>query len=501
MRSRYALPSKLPYLCGVWVCLLLCALNHAVLALKFSVTYPAEAFAGPFTGKVVVYLSKRSPQPRNGPNWFGPEPMYSLNFKNIKPGEAMVIDEKAVGFPGKLSALEAGEYMVQAVVDRNLGGRAIGRSPGNLYSETTRVMLAPAQDTTVAIVCNKIVEERPFRETESVKEIRVESKLLSKFYGRKTTINAGVALPEEWSKELDRKFPVIYEVPGFGGRHTGLSGGRASSRTRKDGEPFIYVVLDPDCPGGHSVFADSANNGPWGAALTTELLPELEKRFRGMGKTEARFVTGHSSGGWSSLWLQVTYPDVFGGCWSTAPDPVDFRDFQQIDIYRPGTNMFKDSAGEARPLAREGDEPVILYRAFSDMERPIRGEQLGSFDYVFSPRGPDGEPKPLWNRDTGAIDPEVADAWKKYDIGLTLRTHWKELEPKLKGKIHVYMGDKDTFYLDGAAKLLQKDMKALNAEAVIEIVPGDHGSMMTPALRARIEKEMASQFRKGAEKK
>lgn len=496
MRRGSVTPVQSRALFGFCWFLLLLFWQLPAQALKFSVTYPAEAFAGPFTGKVVVYLSKRSQQPRFAPNWFNPEPMYSLDFRGVKPGEAMVIDERAVGFPGKLSALPAGEYIVQAVMDRNLGGRAIGRSPGNLYSETMRGQLDPAEDKTVKLLCDKVVEERPFRESESVKEIRVESKLLSKFYGRKTTIHAAVALPEEWSKEPGRKFPVIYEVPGFGGRHTGLSGGRAASRTRKDGEPFLYVVLDPDCPGGHSVFADSANNGPWGQALTTELIPELEKRFRGLGKTEARFVTGHSSGGWSSLWLQVTYPDVFGGCWSTAPDPVDFRDFQQIDIYRPGENMFKDSAGQARPLARRGNEPAILYRAFSDMERPIRGEQLGSFEYVFSPRGTDGEPRQLWNRDTGVIDPAVAEAWKKYDIGLTLRTRWKELAPKLNGKIHVYMGDMDTFYLEGAAKLLQKDMKALNAEAVIEIVPGDHGSMMTSELRARIEKEMAAQFRK-----
>ena len=151
--------------------------------------------------------------------------------------------------------------------------------------------------------------------------------------------------------------------------------------------------------------------------------------------------------------------------------------------------MFTNSDSQKRPIARDGDTPVLFYRGFSDMERPIRGEQLGSFEYVFSPRGADGEPRKLWNRDTGAIDLEVAESWKKYDIGLNLRTHWKELEPKLKGKIHVYMGDRDTFYLEGAVKLLQKDMKALKADAVIEIVPGDHGSMMTSELRSRIEKE------------
>jgi hypothetical protein len=466
--------------------------------LQFAVSYPAEAFGGPFNGLALVCLSKSSAQPRFGPNWFHPEPMYSQTFHVIRPGQEMVLDERAVGFPGRLSELPPGEYMVQAVLDRNLGGRMIGASPGNLYSEAVRVTLDPKENKTVRLVCSQVVPEVKFQETERVKEVRLQSKLLSDFYGRPTYLNAAVVLPEAWAKEPDRKFPIVYEVPGFGGRHTRLSGMSAPPEGRdgtdRAGQPFLMVVLDPDCPLGHCVFADSANNGPWGKALTTELIPEVERRFRAIGEPAARFVTGHSSGGWSSLWLQVAYPDVFGGCWSTSPDPVDFRDFQQIDLYAPNTNMFTDSDGKPRPLARRGTEPVLFYKSFSDMERPLRGEQLGSFEAVFSPRGADGSPRKLWNRDTGAVDPVTAQAWRKYDIGLTLRTHWPELEPKLRGKIHVYMGETDTFYLDGAVRLLQKDMKALNADAVIEMVPGDHGSMMTPALRKRIDSEMAAQF-------
>jgi len=462
--------------------------------LRFVVSYPAATFAGPFNGLVVVSLSRSSTQPRFGPNWFHPEPTYSQTFRKIRPGDEMVLDEHAVGFPGRLSELPPGEYTVQAVLDRNLGGRMIGASPGNLYSEAIHVTLDPKEDKAVRLVCDQVVTEPKFQDTDRAKEIRVRSTLLSNFYGRPTYLNAAVVLPEEWAREPDRKFPIVYSVPGFGGRHLGLSGASGAFGTNRAGQPFLFAVLDPDCPLGHSVFADSENNGPWGKALTTELIPELEKRFRAIGEPEARFVTGHSSGGWSSLWLQVAYPDFFGGCWSTSPDPVDFRDFQQIDLYAPNTNMFTDSDGKPRPLARRGTEPVLFYKAFSDMERPIRGEQLGSFEAVFSPRDKDGAPRKLWDRDTGAIDPVTAQAWQKYDIDLTLRTHWRELEPKLRGKIHVYMGETDTFYLDGAVRLLKKDMQALNADAVIEMVPGDHGSMMTPALRQRIDAEMAAQF-------
>src|SRR5262249_15129 len=154
--------------------------------------------------------------------------------------------------------------------------------------------------------------------------------------------------------------------------------------------------------------------------------------------------TGHSSGGWSSLWLQVAYPDFFGGVWSTAPDPVDFRDFQRINIYEQAVNFFRDADGKERPLARQGDRVVLRFKAFSEMEEVMgHGGQLASFEAVFSPRGTDGRPRKLWDRRTGAVDPDVAKAWEKYDIRLVLERNWETLGPKLKGKLHVYTGDLD----------------------------------------------------------
>src|SRR5262249_31409595 len=191
-----------------------------------------------------------------------------------------------------------------------------------------------------------------------------------------------------------------------------------------------YVVLDPNCRTGHHVLPDSANNGPCGKALVEELIPHIERTFRGIGRPEARFITGHSSGGWSSLWLQVAYPDFFGGVWSLSPDPVDFRDFQRINIYKGGENCFKDASGALRPLGRRDDKPILYFQPFSEMEFVLgRSGQLGSFEAVFSPRGPDGHPRQLWDRKTGVIDPEVAKSWEAYDINLVLKRNWKVLEP------------------------------------------------------------------------
>jgi S-formylglutathione hydrolase FrmB len=314
------------------------------------------------------------------------------------------------------------------------------------------------------------------------------------------TMRAGVVLPPSFAKEPERKYPVVYEVMGFSGNHFGAFGAAARKAWDVAGTEVVWVVLDANCRLGHHVFADSANNGPVGAALVEEFIPQLEKQYRGSG---VRFTTGHSSGGWSSLWLQVTYPDVFAGCWSTAPDPVDFRDFQKVDIYAKDSNIFTDAEGQRRPLARMGGKPVLYYQPFSDMEEFMgRGGQLGSFEAVFSPRGADGKPRRLWDRKTGAIDPAVAKAWEVYDIRLVLERNWKTLGPKLAGKIHVYMGEEDTFYLDGATRLLKVSLASLKSDAVVELFPGrDHGNLLTPALRKRIGEEMAAAVRAAAPSK
>jgi S-formylglutathione hydrolase FrmB len=244
-----------------------------------------------------------------------------------------------------------------------------------------------------------------------------------------------------------------------------------------DGRPVecIFVAPDPTCYYGHCVFADSANNGPWGAALMDELIPAVERQFRGAGAAH-RYVTGVSSGGWSSLWLQVTYPEEFAGVWSHCPDPVDFRDFQRIDLYAPHANMYHDENGERRPLCRRGDEVMIWYDDFVRMESAMGpGGQIGSFEAVFG-RRKNRAPEPLFDRATGNVDSAAARSWEPYDIRLVLERNWKTLGPKLKGKLHIYAGAEDNFYLEGAVERLKKSLKQLGSDAEVEIVPGmGHG--------------------------
>jgi S-formylglutathione hydrolase FrmB len=465
--------------------------------LEFRLTFDPSISREPFTGRVYVVLNRSDPGTnlRGAPSWFKPDPMFAMDVKGWEPGKPLTVGASALGYPTPLAKVEKGTYYVQAVMDFGRG-MSFSAAPGNGWCAAVKCDLDPATSGAVALKLDKVYAERKFTETDRIKLVDIDSKLLTAFHGRPVHLRAGVVLPASREKETGRKYPVVYEIPGFGGTH--LMAPLRRNFTDVAGVEMIWVMLDPACPLGHHVFADSANNGPYGQALVEELIPHIEKTFRGVGTPGGRFVTGHSSGGWSSLWLQVSYPDTFGGVWSTAPDPVDFRDFQRIDLTKPGANMFVDAESKPRPLARRGDKPTILYQPFSDMEEVMgHGGQLGSFEAVFSPRGPDGHPARLWDRRTGQVDPDVARAWQDYDIRLKLERNWNTIGPKLAGKIHVYTGGSDTFFLEGATKLLGESLKKLGSDAVVEIFPGkDHSTLVDAVLRKRISEEMAAQWRR-----
>jgi len=467
--------------------------------LRFSVTYD-KAITDSFSGRVYVMLSTRGMEPRFGPNWFNPDPFFALDVKDWKPGEALVFDDDCLAFPAAPSALPAGSYGVQAVMRRALDSPEIGTGAGTAYSVNSTRDLEGSSTGLVELSITKIAESREFPDRDGVREISLRSELLSAFHGRDITMRAAAIVPT--GNPADG--PAVYHITGFGSDHRFAFQLQRMMKGMELSAQTTHIVLDASCAGGHHVFADSANNGPVGSALVTEFIPHIEKELGLVSQPWARAVTGISSGGWSSLWLQVTYPDFFGGVWSIAPDPVDFRDFQRIDLYADGANMYTDSDGQRRPLARQtsaqGEERVMIwYDDFARMEWVMgHGGQLGSFEWVFSPRSSDGGPQRLFDRTTGAVNHDVATSWKKYDIRIILEEHWNTVGPKLAGKINVYMGDVDTFYLEGATKRLKKSLDALGSDAVIEIHPGkDHGSVITRELMQRIDAEWKRMFDEG----
>jgi hypothetical protein len=452
-------------------------LTNYCTAQVVKVSFADTTFKQSFTGNVLLYLSKDNKEPKSGTAGLDIFPCFRVYVKNIKPGEAIVFDDHAISFPVKLSDIERGEYYVQAVLDRNLGGRSIANSPGNLYSEAQKINVGKDYGQVFTINANKTIRQSIFKETKYAKEFKAPSILLSKFYKRKTTLDAAVVLPKEYLTEPNRKFPILFNISGFGGDYHYLSGMDRASQPI-DTTACIKVYLDGNCPLGHSEYANSDNNGPWGDALTTEMIPLLEKQYRCNG---AKLLTGHSSGGWSVLWLQVHYPKVFNGCWSSSPDPVDFRSFQKIDLYTH-QNIFyaKDSTlNQTGTIA--GFFPWFNMRSIYRMENVIyRGEQMHSFDAVFSKRGKDGIPERITDVQSGEVDSTVFSNWKNYDVSYYLRNNWGKLKPDLDNKIRVTVGKQDNFLLNYAVVLLETEMKKLNANVEFAYYPGDHFTLSTP---------------------
>jgi len=480
----------------------LCLGAFSIQAADFAirVRYDAAVHKEPFTGRVFLFTSREG-EPRFGPNWFSPEPFFAMDVENLSLGTDVVFGPdtsgKILGHPSSFADWKPEGGKIQAVMRFNPWEREIGRGAGNGYSEVRDLDESQLAEP---LVVNQLVPAKTFLESRWSRLVSHPSVLLSAFHQRPVMLRAAVLLPASYDHSPQRRYPVIYTIPGFTGTHHNAQNMQEPvAEQNPQGVEFIRVILDPTSPLGHHVFADSANNGPWGQALIGELIPETDRRFRTLPQSTARFLTGHSSGGWSSLWLQITYPEAFGGTWSTAPDPVDFRDFQVINVYQPGENAYTSSDGKRRPLARKSKTEVALwFQEFDHMEETLGpGGQLHSFEAVFNPRGSDGKPLRLWNRQTGAIDPAVAKAWEQYDIRHILEQNWPTLGQRLAGKLHVFMGDADTFYLEGATILLKESLNKLGSDAVIEIVPDKtHSNLLTPELRERIRREMSETYLK-----
>jgi hypothetical protein len=455
-------------------------LTNYCFAQQFKVSFADTVFNKPFTGYVLLYLSKENKTPKSGTAGEDNFPCFSLFVENVKPGTDIIFDDKANAYPVPLSDIERGEYYVQAVWDRNLGGRAISESPGNIYSASIKVKLTKDFFKTFSITANKVIPEPDFKETQFSKQLVVQSGLLSSFHKKPITINGAVLLPREYYNQPKRKFPVLFYVFGYGSDYHYLSGYKNPSGPI-DTTACITVYLDGNCPFGHCVYANSDNNGPWGDALTNEFIPQLEKLYRCNG---ARLLTGHSSGGWTVLWLQTHYPKIFHACWSSSPDPVDFRNFSKVNLYADQNMYYAKDSTLVQTGTIAGYIPWFDNKTAYRMEHVIyRGEQMQSMNAVFGKRGKDGLPQNICNSETGVIDPVVVKQWKEYDISLYVRNNWTKLKPDLDGKVRVTAGKQDNFFLNESVMLLDAVMQQLNSKFEFAYYPGDHFTVATAVYR------------------
>jgi hypothetical protein len=409
----------------------------------------------------------------------------------LTPGQGVDIDADQLAFPAGYSQLPPGDYYVQAVLDVDHTYNYSGRGAGDLVSDVMKVHLptadVPTPSLTEALPARdpwKLAASTPAATRDALPAARQHATLvnfvspsLSAFWGRPIAMRGWVLTPPGYDAKAGKRYPTVYYTQGFGGNNERVAGplvGVYAAMSKGEMPPMIWVFLDESSPTGTHEFADSVNNGPWGQALTTELIPQLESQYRMDAKVGGRFLNGHSSGGWATLWLQTRYPKVFGGTWSTSPDPSDFHDFTGIDLYAPHANAYRKPDGSAYPLVRDHAKVLGTFEQFAKLERVLGtyGGQLGSFEWVFSPRGKNGLPEPMFNRDTGDIDPAVVGYWRDhYDIAWRLQHNWPQLKPDLDGKIHLVVGTADTFYLDGAAHKLQAVLDGLHAKSSFTFLP------------------------------
>ena len=440
----------------------------------------------------------------------------------LAPGQRVTIDADGQAFPQGFSKLPPGEYLLQAVLDLDHSYNYTGRGEGDLISPVISVHLPAITPTTLHLVRVQ-PEPYPWQLTGSSLALRaaapaarahtqgidVVSAVLTKFWGRPIHLRGWVLLPPGYDSSKG-SFPTVYYTHGYGGNENRLLAALVAvhlAMSKGQMPPMIWVFLDESGPTGTHEFADSVNNGPWGKALTDELIPSLESHYRMDARATGRLLTGHSSGGWATLWLQIRYPQLFGGTWSTSPDPVDFHDFSGVDLYARGANVYFRRDGTRWPLLRVHGHDVGTVEDDAKLEQVLGpyGGQMASYEWVFSPRAADGRPAPLFDRETGAVDPVVAAYWcQHYDIAHLLQANWSRLQPDLDGKIHVIVGNADSYYLDGAVHKLQAVLDALHARSDFRYLPDKtHGDLYAKGndpiwLLKRISWEMYAVARPGS---
>ncbi len=507
----------------------------ALAANAFEVQLPAGLRDGPQDGRLLLIFAPADQAPTREPrflvNWDGDAiPFFGTDVEGWRPGSSRKVDAAAFGFPVRsLADLPPGDYRVQAFLNRyetfRLGdgrvlklppdkgeGQQWREKPGNLYSRPVSLRWRGALDASPLpkLVLSEVIPPLPqFQDTPWVKYVRIRSERLSKFWGRDTYLGAFVTLSQGFDDHPGARYPLVinhghfpsapsswretppdpalkpdyskrFKLAGYNRIQQQLEWEFFQAWTGKGFPRVLLVEIQHPTPFyDDSYGVNSANNGPYGDAIQYELIPEIEKRFRGIGQGWARFVFGGSTGGWIAMAVQMFYPDDYNGAWIACPDPIDFRHYMTVNIYEDKNayympNRFKRTP---RPAHRNWlghvdttiEENNLWEYALGTRGRS--GDQWDVWESVYSPVGADGYPRRIWDRLTGEIDPVTAAYWRdNYDLGHILRRDWATLGPKLRGKLRLYVGDMDNYYLNNAVYAVEEFLRSAEpaADAVID---------------------------------
>ena len=501
---------------------------------RIAVNFSRERSATPLDGRLLFLVSTDSTAEPRRQIADGPETqlVFGTDVNGWAPGADVWVDGSAFGYPVRsLASLPPGRYWVQALLNRyqtfrrsdgkvvklppDMGeGQQWNAKPGNLYSRPRWMQLDPRLRILNRVTLDQEIPPiAPPADTKYIKHIRIESKLLSAFWGTPMHLGAHVLLPEGFDTHPEARYPLVINhghfpadiggfrpeppdpdlKPDFSARFNLAGYNRIQQEQAhqfyKDwtGPGFPRVLLveiqHPTPYYDDSYAVNSANNGPYGDAIMRELVPEIERRFRGIGQGYARFTYGGSTGGWEAMAVQMFYPDDFNGAWIACPDPIDFRQYTNFNLYEEKNAYFLDSRWKRTP--RPGHRNYLgqvqstveesNHRELALGTRGRSGDQWDIWQAVYSPVGEDGYPKPIWDKVTGVIDQSVAGYWREhYDLGHILRRDWKTLGPKVRGKLRIYVGDMDNYYLNNAVYLVEDFLKqASDPPADAEVDYGD----------------------------
>ena len=443
------------------------------------------AITAPVSGRLLLFMKQGNGEKEiqagefsgTAQTWLAAQEVHDL-----APGATIEVDADRLAYPQAFSKAPAGKWEMQAVLDVDHTFNYSGRSPADWESPV--VELTAGAEPTLTLTQHPELSAREKAadalagEPGVAEKFMLQSPALTRFWGKPTFVQAWVILPPGYDAHAKTTWPTAYWTFGFGGQPQYALATGMSLRKRmveKKMPPMIWVMLDEALPEGTHEFADSVNNGPWGTALTTEFIPALERKYRMDARPRGRFLNGHSSGGWATLQLEINYPQVFGGTWSTSPDPSDFHNFTGADLYAPHANVYRKPDGSLNPLVRMNGKVVATFEQFAKEEQVLGpyGGQIASFEWVFSPKGPSGAPEPMFDRTTGDVYPDVVQYWHDhYDLAHLAEQEWPTRGSLLKGRIHLWVGTADTFYLDGSARLLEARLEKLGAAAQFHFLPG-----------------------------
>jgi hypothetical protein len=488
---------------------------------RFAVTFPATRSDAPLQGRLLLMLSTDSTaEPRfQISDGAAAQLVFGIDVANWAPGSDAVFTDTVFGFPlARLADVPPGRYRVQALLNRyetfrlSTGhtvqlppdrgeGQQWNRKPGNLYSAPRWIEIEASAQQPIRIVLE--AEIPPISnpaDTEWVKHVRIQSARLTEFYGTPMFLGAHVLLPAGFDAHPEARYPLVVNHGHFpsdlGGWRTTTPDPNVpcvySERFRLDcynrieqehayqfyqdwsGPDFPRVLLieiqHPTPYYDDSYAVNSASQGPWGDAIMYELIPEIERRFRGIGAGWARFTYGGSTGGWEAMAVQMFYPDEFNGAWVACPDPIDFRAYTVVNLYEDENAYILDSRWKRTPRPGRRDwlgHVSVTLEESNRLELVLgtktrSGQQWDIWEATYSPQGPDGYPRRIWDKVTGRIDRDVAEYWKEnYDLSYILRRDWERgLGEKLRGKLFIYVGDMDNYYLNNAVYLVEEFLES-----------------------------------------